>query len=159
MKTRPIEYLEDHIESIAGKEVIIQIPVEDSARYPHLYQYNGARGVAVAGYKELWGHTYTLKAIVKLKAHDLNIPISISLLHEIDPDNDKALLRLARFQLRLISEIKTININMVDCGDCGMPFLHPTGVSDLTCPYCLFEDDISSFPDTFAHINDEHRRS
>ena len=159
MKTRPIEYPKGHIESIAGIEATIQIPVEDSASYPHLYQYNGTKCVVVAGYRELWGSAHADRAIVRPEGSNSNIPISISLLHEIDPDNDKTLLRLARFQLHLISEIKTININMVDCGDCGMPFLHPTGVSDLTCPYCLFEDDISSFPDTFAHINDEHRRS
>ena len=54
-----------------------------------------------------------------------------------------------RNQYDILLDIQAKGHNVVTCGDCGHVLLHDTGQEELTCPYCGFEDDISSFPDLF----------
>ncbi len=42
-----------------------------------------------------------------------------------------------------------INLNVVTCGRCGRIFAHELTVSELTCPYCKFNEDVCHFPDYF----------
>ena len=53
----------------------------------------------------------------------------------------------------------TITLNVVTCGNCGEPFGHKLGCKELSCPYCRFEDDISSFPDLWYPDGDVQKDS
>lgn len=57
-------------------------------------------------------------------------------------------------EARAGSETYTLTLNVVTCGNCGEPFGHKLGCNELTCPYCKFEDDISSFPDMWHEGTD-----
>lgn len=46
-------------------------------------------------------------------------------------------------------EKANITLNIVTCGMCSGIFAHTVAINELTCPYCSFNDDISSFPDYF----------
>lgn len=48
----------------------------------------------------------------------------------------------------------TLTLNVVTCGMCGGPFGHKLGVETLTCPYCGYWDDVSSFPDMWSEGTD-----
>lgn len=40
-------------------------------------------------------------------------------------------------QITLQEEIQNIaNINIVECGNCGSPFLHRRSEEEIECPYC-----------------------
>ena len=41
----------------------------------------------------------------------------------------------------------SLTLNVVTCGKCGDAFAHKLDIEGLTCPYCGFKDDVSSFPD------------
>ncbi len=55
---------------------------------------------------------------------------------------------------KLLGIKTTLVLNVVTCGDCGEPFAHKLGVTELHCPYCKFQDDISSFPDMWYEDED-----
>ena len=46
------------------------------------------------------------------------------------------------------------NQNIVTCGMCAKIIVHEKGLETLKCEHCLFEDDISDFPDLHIWVND-----
>jgi formylmethanofuran dehydrogenase subunit E len=50
-------------------------------------------------------------------------------------------------QVELLEAMWKIGFNIVTCGNCGEPFIHRTGVDELECPYCDYQEDICCFPD------------
>ena len=52
-------------------------------------------------------------------------------------------------QEQYAQELAGTGFNLVDCGDCGSPFLHRTQHEEIECPFCDFRSEDSDFPDHF----------
>lgn len=58
-------------------------------------------------------------------------------------------------QIKLQEQVqRRANINIVECGSCGSPFLHKikrisVKNHDITCPFCMFTSDPCDSPDLF----------
>jgi len=51
-------------------------------------------------------------------------------------------------QIDLMCEIQgELNINIVNCGNCGGVFLHKLNETEIKCPYCCFNSEPCDFPD------------
>lgn len=46
-------------------------------------------------------------------------------------------------------ELQSSGINLVNCGNCGSPFLHRTNHEEIECPFCDFRSEPCDFPDHF----------
>ena len=44
---------------------------------------------------------------------------------------------------------KQLNLNIVDCGNCGATIVHKRKVDDVTCPDCLETMEVSVCPDIY----------
>ena len=99
--------------------------------------------------KEVHNSFRTIKNTLKEKLNEL-VVIENNL-------KKKKKISLTISQIDIMESIKEkMNLNLVNCGECGQPFFHTTlrdyGIENdefFTCPHCLIESDCSLCSDVF----------